>query len=559
MSLTRWATLYRCMQGVPSRQLGRRAWLMAKRKVVSSVRLSVLQPRRTETPAISGTPPRRVTPLRSTLVQHEEGRYWLSHLNCRFDLTPPVDWMLTSHPRATDLQRLAMHYHEFLEAVPPEQGRDLILDWIESNPPWQSRYWMTNWNCYGLSIRCVCWMQWMAAHPELCTESDKERILSSLAEQIRFLCHNLETDICGNHLIRNIRCLFWAGRFFEGSEARRWSELAGRLLKRELSVQLLPDGMHFELSPAYHCQVLCDLLEIASLMNQPEREQLLDRLEPSMQAVRCLTHPDGLISLFSDGGLHMAYTPRECTDVWESLGRETPPDAEVIELADAGYYGVRTERTWLLVDCGKICADALPAHGHADLLSFEWDVKGQRVVVDPGVYEYEPGMLRASSRSVASHNTMQVDELEPAELIGSFRTGRRSEATCDVVEMQGHQWILKGRHRGFQAAGRSFTCTRKFVASDECLEITDEVDGVQGFPCQSRLLLHPSCAVDSVSDRSVRITTAETTIQLQADVPVRIVEAQWSPDFGVVESTHRIELDYGTTPCRASLEMRILE
>ena len=37
---------------------------------------------------------------------------------------------------------------------------------------------------------------------------------------------------------------------------------ARQLLASELDEQVLADGMHYERSPAYHCQVLADLIDM---------------------------------------------------------------------------------------------------------------------------------------------------------------------------------------------------------------------------------------------------------------------------------------------------------
>ena len=85
--------------------------------------------------------------------------------------------------------------------------------------------------------------------------------IESLAAQLIFLEANLETDIGGNHLIKNIKALIWASAFFQGPDAARWRKLGLDLLARELTAQILTDGVHYERSPSYHCQRLADLLE----------------------------------------------------------------------------------------------------------------------------------------------------------------------------------------------------------------------------------------------------------------------------------------------------------
>ena len=85
--------------------------------------------------------------------------------------------------------------------------------------------------------------------------------------QMNFLKSNLELDIGGNHLVKNIKALLWASQFFEGPEADRWRELGLKLLRKAIEEQVTPDGAHFELSPAYHVQVFADLLECYSVLD----------------------------------------------------------------------------------------------------------------------------------------------------------------------------------------------------------------------------------------------------------------------------------------------------
>ena len=314
--LARVALFWRCVRHVPRRQLLRRLWLESKRRFIMSPVGRPLRRRRHQPLALSKDLPLRIFEPRREQVVCRSGDYYHRLLNREFSLDLPIDWSLSLVEETTHLQRLAFHYHECLESLPFEQGRDLVLDWIEQNPPWQPGYWKDSWNSYAISIRCVCWLQWLAEHRSRLDAKDQTIILGSLVEQVQFLTSNLETDICGNHLIKNIKCLLWAGRCFKGSEAVGWFALGQRLLERELQVQFLADGMHFELSPAYHCQVFADLLECAHVLTGPESVELVERLRDAAQVIVDLTHPDGFISLFGDGGLRMAYLPATCLSVY---------------------------------------------------------------------------------------------------------------------------------------------------------------------------------------------------------------------------------------------------
>ena len=67
---------------------------------------------------------------------------------------------------------------------------------------------------------------------------------SSAVAQLHFIERNLETDIGGNHLIKNVKALIWASAFFTGTDASRWRRKGIALLSQELATQILADGMH---------------------------------------------------------------------------------------------------------------------------------------------------------------------------------------------------------------------------------------------------------------------------------------------------------------------------
>ncbi|MFN6128998.1 MAG: heparinase II/III family protein [Planctomycetota bacterium] len=561
--------LYRSTRSVPKRQLYRRLQLNIRRWWMPKVGRHLVGSSRPAAVRLASVLPASLFAPREHLVRRTLDGPCLSHLGTELPLTPPVDWLCRSRPGTRHLDRLALHYHEFLESVTFEEGWALVEDWIHQNPPWQPGYWLDSWNSYAISIRCVCWFQWWEKHRSRLSPEQQEQLRDSLIDQLIFLESNLETDICGNHLIKNIRCLLWGAAFFDGSESKRWKSLARGLLDKELRRQWLSDGMHYELSPAYHCQVLADLLECAAVMDDHERAVLLAAVEPMLQAMRVVTHPDGKISLFSDGGLSMAYSPREIEEVAAKIARgshpaSTPSTRSFRELPAAGYFQWQSDRQWLLIDCGPVCEDSLPAHGHADMLALEWDVDGQRILVDNGVYEYQSGENRRFDRSVASHNTLQVDSLDQAEFIGSFRTGWRYRAKCESVWNREGTFELVGSHDAFASALRNLRYQRRFFASPDRLVIEDVLRshdrkatfGAEdiGVTATARFLFHDGCHLERSTDSSIRIRRGSTRIEMRSSVPLRVVSAHWSPDFGIRVATRRVEATWTVAPGSVSFE-----
>src|SRR5204863_8596471 len=117
------------------------------------------------------------------------------------------------------------------------------------------------------------------------------------------------------------------------------------------------------------------------------------------QALVDLTHPGGLPSLFNDAGQHSAYSAAACLQAWKAMGGTSVAPRPVFALSDAGYFGARDGGSFVLADCGPIAPDHLPAHGHGDILSFEWTLAGQPIVVDAGVFEHAAGPWREESRA----------------------------------------------------------------------------------------------------------------------------------------------------------------
>ena len=185
-------------------------------------------------------------PARS-LVEGELPRLWIYHLNyCDFlnlDLNAPND------PAGAALRAAV----------------GIALDWCEQNSTGSE----PGWEPYPLSLRVVNWLKFLArnaARMEALGEAPAlARLLASLRAQVLALERRLEKDLLGNHLLKNIKALIFAGALLEVPESRRWWAKGWKLLRREIGEQILADGGHSERSPMYHALVLEDLLDIQCL------------------------------------------------------------------------------------------------------------------------------------------------------------------------------------------------------------------------------------------------------------------------------------------------------
>jgi uncharacterized heparinase superfamily protein len=489
---------------------------------------------------------------RSRLVEHDGAAPRARLLAIAHPLAAPIDW----HPCGwNELARMNLHYMEFLEALDDADFARIVLDWIERNPAGERGCWRFSWNSYVLSLRVVVWMQQLALRRERLAKDVVAQLHASLATQLRFLERNLELDVGGNHLLKNAKALLWAGRYFEGDEARRWAATGERVLGGELGEQILPDGMHFERSPSYHAQVFGDLLECADALDAgPLRVLLMNKLDAIAQALADLTHPDGLPSLFNDGGLHMSYGTAECLAAWERMGGRTPREQPVFALKWAGYYGVRAGRSLVLADCGPIAPEHLPAHGHGDILAFEWTVAGRRFVVDAGVFEYERGARRAASRASTAHNTVTLDDRDQCEFWAAFRVGRRARVQRRRYEELEGGFVLEGAHDGYEHLAGSPRHIRTLRARADEIRVDDRIIGGAGQRVRARLLLHPDVRVERLAT-GLLLSSGEVVVELDCAHVITVVDACWCPDFGVSLPTRQIVIEYAPAPSSGSFTL----
>lgn len=367
---------------------------------------------------------------------------------------PDRFWDLVERSDLPPLARETLHYQEFLvdfgSLLDPEQG-EKVLEVIESVlSAWRERFppgHPVAWQPFTVAYRAQCGLR---LHT-LLLKTPLERSLS-LAEVLRrdlfqhglFLEANLEQHLGGNHLFKDLSALAMLAGLFRGPTADRWLALVRKELPRQIGIQVLPDGGHYERSPMYHILVMGDLLDAAlALFTRDGSWVKSELLEPLGRMARFLVgvvHGDGEIPLFNDSVLGQAPCPSEMFQRLEGSGLlaenfavEAAGDG-VDHFPDTGYTRFRSGGLCLVFDHGRLGPDELMGHVHNDSLSFELSWGPDRFIVDRGVYEYTMGPRREECRAIKSHNTPSVDGLSQAETWASFRVGKRWHAEGGGLE-----------------------------------------------------------------------------------------------------------------------------
>lgn len=481
--------------------------------------------------------------IRCARVESMSGAASFRFLSVTRELLKAADWNRTDWPK---LWRYNLHYFDDLNAAGAGQRlawhQALITRWIAENPPVVG----CGWEPYPVSLRIVNWIKWAAAGSPLDAVA-----VHSLAVQARWLMGRLEWHLLGNHLLANAKALVFAGSFFAGPEADAWRERGLGILRREHAEQILNDGGHFERSPMYHAIILEDILDLIQLaLHWPSVIDAAHVVEWRRQAARMLgwlaamSHPDGEIALFNDAAIGIAPNLAGLAAYAGALGIDLPAPSStpLAALADSGYVRVCQGVAVLLADVGEIGPDYLPGHAHADTLSFELSLFGQRVVVNSGTSEYGLGAERLRQRGTAAHSTVQIDGADSSEVWSGFRVARRARPVGLSVSDAGDAVELACAHDGYRRLRGRPLHRRVWRMNARSLRVTDAIEG--GFSeAVARYHLHPAVAAFGDGRGGVlRLPDGHAVRWSVAGGSARIVPSTWHPEFGRSIASSCIEL-----------------
>lgn len=440
-------------------------------------------------------------------------------------------------PAMDKLWRYNLHYFADLTstdcATREEWHRALLVRWVRENPPGVG----SAWEPFPTSLRIVNWIKWAMAGNQLPSEC-----VHSLAVQVRWLTGRLERHLMGNHLFANAKALVFAGVFFTGAEAAAWAAIGAAILRVEISEQILPDGGHFERSTMYHALALEDVLDIcnvtraagdATIMPLREIEQMcIARVAAMRHWLAAMSHPDGEISFFNDAALEIAPSPAQIASYSTRLGfmHEAPRLDGVTRLLESGYVRLANAKAVAVVDVGLVGPSYLPAHAHADTLSFELSLFGKRVIVNSGTSEYGSSRERLRQRGTSAHNTLMLDDANSSDVWSGFRVGRRARPRN--VRVHAAELKVEGTHDGYRFLPGAPLHRRSWTLADEALTITDEISGYFR-NAEARLHLHPDVEASMMGDCiSLNVAGGCTAMVFLDGGTARIEPSTWHPRFG---------------------------
>lgn len=424
----------------------------------------------------------------------------------------------------------------------------LVTSWIKQNMIGIG----DGWHPYTVSLKIVNWIYSYYIFESFLNKDleFKNELMKYIYCMAKYLKYNLEYHVLGNHLLENGRALLFAGLFFGDKLSNDWLEKGREILWNQAEEQVLTDGGHFELSPMYHSIVLWIYLECTNLLkmnNQKIPDEILIKIEKMLVFQKVILHPDGKNPLFNDSAFAIGPDPLEVLNFGSIIMQKDfgftgnyscklkllvgtknenvylsvlNDDKPTVLLEDSGYYLIKNNKlnSFLVIDCGKPCPDYLPAHAHADLLSYELSLNNERFIVDSGVYQYKQGKYRDYFRSTKAHNTVEINGQNQSDVWGSFRVGRRGNPLEAKILQYNQTKTFKGSHDSYYSRYGIIHTRYLSEIDNRFWIILDEMDfspkKTKEIRSSSYIHFHPNVLLDKVQKDIIALKLNNQSVQI---------------------------------------------
>ncbi|QOD62069.1 alginate lyase family protein [Polaribacter haliotis] len=415
-------------------------------------------------------------------------------LNISKDFENNIDWNFSEFGK---LWTFNLNYFDFLnqKQIEVNEGLKLIKDFVAKDNLLKDGK-----ESYPISLRGINWVKFLAKN-----KISADEINQNLYNHYQLLLHNIEYHLLGNHLLENGFSFLFGAYYFQDEVLYKKGV---QILKKELKEQILNDGAHFELSPMYHQTMLFRVLDCIQLiqLNNWKDDNLLDFLNnialKMLSWLEQVTFNNGDIPMVNDSSFGIAPDSDELLNYAKKLGLQY----EKIKLSDSGYRMFKKDKFELFVDVGNVGASYQPAHVHSDTFNFIFYAFGKPVFVDTGLSTYEKNQTRQTERSTASHNTVQIEDIEQTQVWGGFRVGKRAK----ITNLNEKNNSIEATHNGYKDL--NLTHSRKFTINERSVFIKDIISKEISSKQVAYFHLHPR--ISNVLIENSKVTIEESKIEL---------------------------------------------
>lgn len=462
------------------------------------------------------------------------------------------------------LWRYNLHYFDYLlqekniSNIQIKSQIDLIENWINNNAFGKG----TAWEPYPTSVRIINWIKWH----KLC-RGLTERAKLSLWNQTRWLAARPEYHLMGNHLFINAKALFFSTALFQLNKNNKIYKTAISILDNELDEQFLSDGAHFELSPMYHSLAMEDLIDLLSISKDLPltfpKEKIRIKFLKGMEWLKTMIYNNEELSHFNDCANGIAPKYSELKIYANNLGFDLSSQGKnnLYYHAASGFIVFQDNVSHLIADVGQIGPVYLPGHAHADTLSFEIAISGQRIIVNSGTSVYGISLERLRQRGTKAHSTIEIDDKNSSEVWSGFRVARRAlpfNIEISPQTLQKNNINFNASHDGYKRLKHNPIHKRSWIFNKKEWFIEDEISGKNNHII-SRYYLHPDLHIKDIGNGYVVSNNNSTlaSITFLNETNIELIDSTYHDEFGVTRLNKCIQFK-ATSPCKITVKIEIL-
>lgn len=437
-----------------------------------------------------------------------------------------IDWDYLGYGK---LWTYNLNYFDFLNQsdakLYTEEYCKIILNFISDIPK------LKNANePFPTSLRVINWIKYFVTNNIINHEWQR-----SLYAQIYRLNDYKEYHILGNHILENGFALLFGGVYFQDKFI---FDQGQKLIENELNEQILSDGAHFELSPMYHSIMLYRVLDTINLLSSNQEilryqfkgfEEFLKFLKEKATKMctwlKAISYENGEIPHFNDSTNKIAPSTQQLL----SYAHQFSINIDDTILGESGYRRLKNKNLDLILKGGKIGPEYIAGHAHADNLTFEVRISGLPFLVDKGISTYENNKTRLVERSTLSHNTVEVEGKNTAQVWASFRVGRRYSS-----------YIIDESKTNILAYYKTpdYKHIRDWTLTQNELIIFDQIGNKNGI---ANFHFHPNINVSQESDH---ILCGEAKLYVDGAQDIIISNYEYSMGFNSLISAQKISISF---------------
>ncbi|WP_411820931.1 heparinase II/III family protein [Hyphococcus formosus] len=364
-----------------------------------------------------------------------------------------------------------------------EPARVLMTSWLDRYERWSSE----SWEPFFVSERLI---QLCAHHPLLLSGRDalwRSRVLACMARQTRHLARTAHRSMNGFDRLMTALGLGIAGYSLPGCEGPAERGLA--MARRELRIQLRPDGGHVSRNPsrqlklALRLQALLKAIEARGFQPPGFLRHMVQRASAMATFFRC---PDGRLAVFNGG-----YEDDSRALISVQTNAET--DLGPVDFArHSGYHKLSSARGLLIVDTaddGNL--------GHKSAGSMHFSSGRARIITNCGNGTHRGAVWRRALEQRDAHSALAFTEDFPAFQFKEISHRRGEDVAGQLLEFE--------RKLQSQQGTEAVYLRRLFLSANGAnLRGEDVIDGLSADEYQGvlwRFHLHPEVRASLARDK----------------------------------------------------------